>query len=128
MKLLLYFILSFPYCLSVKAQSPVNSDSTLNYLDSQFLKRSVYQNRILVKHHFLCACMNSDSKTLSNYFLLISNSYSMIGINKIFDYETRFNNSLKSNSNFFPCITHYESKELDLFVRSLDTYLIIPNH
>lgn len=123
-------VLSFACCERVQAQ--VANDSTYLYLSGSALQNNLHLNRVLVKHHFLCACIESNTRTdiikgdksLSEYYLLLSSSYTVDGTSKLFEYEENFRKKIPYTSVFIACMNHYESKELNKFIISLDKYFI----
>jgi hypothetical protein len=111
-------------------------------LEPDSLARSIRHGRVLLKHHFLYVCIEANpvtAKTFANdhtrsYYLdLLSSVYSMTGITKLWAYKKCFVRAAAFESKnptaehkgatiFSNCIYHYESKQLDDFVRSLDQY------
>jgi hypothetical protein len=128
-------------------QSAIRPDTTFSYLRPDSLTKGLRYSRILLKHHFLCACLEDNQVTAkafsydysrSGYFERLVGSYSLEGLDKLLAYEKRFlqeaafsGKKPKSEHNsagdiFFRCMKQYEGRELDAFSRSLDPYFLFP--
>lgn len=129
------------------SQNVAFSDSSFAYLEPEILSTNLRYDRVLLKHHFLCACIQKNPVTvnafandysLSSYFPQLMNSYSKEGLDKLWAYETRFVQEAafsgkkpkgdhdSGNAIFFRCMQHYEGEQLEKFVRSLDQYFLFP--
>lgn len=122
-------------------------DSSFAYLDPEILITNLRYDRMLLKHHFLCNCIEKNPVTAkafandysqSSYFPQLMGSYSMEGLEKLLAYEKRFVQEASFSGKkpkgdhdstgaiFFRCMQHYEGEQLDKFVRSLDQYFLFP--